>query len=369
MDRVTRKLEREALEGEPEARVRLAQHYLRTERCQEALERVEGLSEPDACAIRCASLLHLGQPGAAADAAAEALRGDPHALREDLLGDLARSLLDATQPGGVARLQTLRRCAQLGSVASEPLRPMLADPDPLVRLQLARNPALAEALRDDPVAIVRHQARGAPSIEPFPREPMPTRLFSAHGPDFETGHFVGFESSCQARLTFFEADLFWAVGRLLHLDTPVLARGRGYGLGVVTGDAVGDLEEKAAAVNAARVLPCSLRVDYGQMFDHLQPREEHQGGELHPEDELIASFLARDMTRHPARLESPGHPHTFARLLERFPPGRSEPTAPVDDLLTEAEGVYGPVGVRALELFLTIAGQPRPRRRGIHDRR
>jgi hypothetical protein len=104
-----------------------------------------------------------------------------------------------------------------------------SDPDPFARAQAARSAALAPALRDDPVALVRFVARRvaqAPSgvqtdallraaCTRTPDEPPRTRLFSAHGPDYEFDLFVAFDASGEARFSFLDLELIRLVDQLL----------------------------------------------------------------------------------------------------------------------------------------------------------
>lgn len=228
-------------------------------------------------------------------------------------------------------------------------------------------PDVLAALRQDESPYVRFMARtGGVGARPLaPPEPTATRLFGAHGPDFETGLFVSFETSYLARLAFFEVRVFRAIDALLGGQGPrMIAFGGTYGLGYGRDQVRGDVHDRVEAVNASGLLPFALEVSGPRPFDHLDGRAPSDM--LSAADERLARRLARDLGGHPARTPvrgraaeaapPPGHgDQLHHRILRLFPPGR----VPADDvlgpLLDEARADYGPVGFRALERFVTKA--------------
>ncbi len=195
---------------------------------------------------------------------------------------------------------------------------------------------------------------------PLPREPLPTRLFSAHGRDFQTGTFLALEGSTELRLRALTHGSLRLVDELLAGAFPWQVRGRGYGLGRPGDAPEGDLPERVELVARLGLVPFPLSLGRGHMFDVLVPEE----GEEDDLDAPLVRFFASDLSRHPARLEAgPDHPLLYAQLLSRYPPGKPLPAEP-RDLLDAAEERYSAVGARALALFVEEAQQPprRPRR-------
>ena len=292
--------------------------------------------------------------------------------------DLLDECVDSTNP--------LER--QVAALHEEHAPRLVADPDPLVRalsceararalppaqragllegaegptrLVLAHDPTLWPLLRADPDPLIRYVAQGSPSVPPLPREPLPTRLFSAHGRDFQTGTFLALEGSTELRLRALTHGSLRLVDELLAGAFPWQVRGRGYGLGRPGDAPEGDLPERVELVARLGLVPFPLSLGRGHMFDVLVPEE----GEEDDLDAPLVRFFASDLSRHPARLEAgPDHPLLYAQLLSRYPPGKPLPAEP-RDLLDAAEERYSAVGARALALFVEEAQQPprRPRR-------
>lgn len=356
MDESTRRLERAVLGGEPAAAARHARQLLRAGRPEEALQRLGALGGSEAAAVRAGALLATGRVEPAADAAGEALAGAPGAVEADLLDRIGRALLATRPEAPLDRLIQLRRVAGLGGPGAALLRGHLSHPDPLARAQLARNPALAAACAQDTSPLVRYVAAGAPPLPPFPREAIPTRLFSAWGRDWDLGRFVAVRASLEAHLRAFDWALLEAIDGLLGPGERVVAMGLGYGLAVPSGAPTGDLEERVAAVNAAGVLPFPLEASSAQPFDRLDGIELDGTSELSPGDERLARRFAFDLSRHPARVPvragAPDSPYLYTRLLRCFAPAAPAPREDeLEPLRTAAREAYGPVGLRALALF------------------
>jgi hypothetical protein len=365
VDESTRKQERSLDEGGPEAVARLARTYLRQGRADDALELTEGASAPEVLAVRAELLHEVGELEDAVEAAGAARRADAGAVGDDLRARLRDALLASTPEARDDDLVDLAQARRLALLADEG---DLADVRrrvsglisthgaALARAQVASGAAGAALLADDPSPLVRALAQGTHGTPPYADEPTPTRLFSAHGPDFKSGTFVAFETSCEDRLTYFSTDLFRAVNDLLGVlrNEVELAFGRGYGLAMERGQAAGYLEARVGEINAAGVLPFPLVVHHHQPFDVLVGVDG--GGSLSPEDERLAGRFAEDLARHPARMNNPGDTAPYARILGAFRGGNPEPDA-LEALFREAEQVYGPVGVSALRRFARRAGQ------------
>jgi len=410
MDEATRELARQE---DPEVRADLARRHLRggePEAALDALGRVDPADPAEVHALRCEALCELVRYEEAAASARAARRLDPAAVAEGLLERLANELTlvhVTTAPRG---WRTLLSLACLGPtsadlledsvVSASPLERqvaalheehaprLVADPDPLVRalsyearsrglspperaallegadaparLVLAHDPTLWPALREDRNPLIRYVAQGSPSAPPLPREPLPTRLFSAHGRDFQTGTFLSVEGSTELRLRAMTHSSLALIDQLLAGAFPWQVRGRGYGLGRPSDAPEGDLPERVELVARLGLLPFELSLGRGHMFDVLAP-EEDEGDDL---DAPLVRFFASDLSRHPARLEAgPDHPLLYAQLLSRYPPGKPLPPEP-GDLLEAAEERYSAVGARALARFVEQAQEPprRPRR-------
>ncbi|MGE0713666.1 MAG: hypothetical protein AB7N76_33985 [Planctomycetota bacterium] len=418
MDQRTRELERAAEDAD--ALLEAAARRLRGGDAAEALALVGAEAGAHACALRAEALAALARFPEAALAARAARRHDSDALGSATLARIAAGLLAAPVAADAHPALRLVPLAWLGeasagelAVAARAEDPLLRaaaagheahaeglaqDPDPLVRarawegmaralpsearagllaqevesplddglrrLALAAEPTLAAALAADPLPLVRYLAQGAPSAPEMPREPVPTRLFSAHGRDFQTGAFLALGSSTELRLRVLTEGTLELVDALLGARFPWRVRGRGYGL-AKPGDApTGDLEDRVALLQAAALLPFRLEFGRGHMFDVLEVGGGDEGDGARDLDEVLVRFLASDLTRHPARMEAgPDHPLLYARLLSRYVPGRPAPRDP-SDLLAAAEAVYSPTGVAALARFVELAERPRRPRRG-----
>lgn len=358
MDEHARRAEREAArDGSASARVRLAHAHRRSGRWPDVLAVTEGLTEPGALAVRAEALLHAGQVEAAVDTAGAARLADPDALGADLAGELARALLATERAADpVGRVAALARASRLGSGAASVLEPALRDRDLLVRAQAARVPELGDLLVDDPAPLVRFVARRAREGDAAlravctstPQEPPRTRLFSAHGPDFEFGLFVVFDASGEARFSFIDLALFQAVDRLLGGPVRRLGFSKGgYGLGVPSRTAIGDLEDEVRALDASGALPFPLRLDR-QPYD---PLDDLAGAS----DDLLCGGYVRDLKWHPVRHfgAGPDSP-VYARVAAALRPNRPEDVSDVTALLAQARDLYTPIGVRALEQFVRL---------------
>lgn len=372
MDERARLAEREAArDGSASARVRLAHAHRRSGRWPEVLAATEGVAQADALAVRAEALLRTEQLEPAAAVAAEARALDPDALDPDLSNELARALLAAAVDADrVTRLGALGRAAALGATAA--LEPAVRDADPFVRAQAAHVPALAPDLRADASALVRFVARRTAegdddaalrALATCSREEPPrTRLFSAHGPDFDFGLFVALQASGEARFACCDLELFRAVDRLLGGPPRRLGFSReGYGLGVPSGAAVGDLEEKVALLDASGTLPFPVRVVGLQPYDPL--------GELDPartDDGLLCACYVHDLTWHPVRHHGAGpEAPPYARVAAALRPGRARAAAELEPLLLATRERYTPLGARALALFVQAEGHgARAARRG-----
>ncbi|MBL4846220.1 MAG: hypothetical protein JKY65_11885, partial [Planctomycetes bacterium] len=234
---------------------------------------------------------------------------------------------------------------------------------------LASFRACAGPLRGHDQPMVRHLAQGSPPLPAFPREPIPTRLFSAHGQDFHTGTFLSapvLDSSTEARLCLLTPATLELINHLFADAFPWSVRGRGYGLALPASAARGELQERVALLNTIELLPLQLRLGQGHMFDIIwgqKPESEDPPAE-DPPAESLARYLAADLCRHPARVPTRVPAETaenlvYARLLAAFRPGKEPPSQSwTAGVLTEAAASYSAVGLAALEQFVEWGGQP-----------
>lgn len=185
--------------------------------------------------------------------------------------------------------------------------------------------------------------------------PTATRLFGAHGPDFETDLFLAFEARYPARLAFFETAFFRAVARLLFgRDDLLSGYGGSYGLGFAAHhDRSDQVHARVEALERSGVLPFHVELTGPRPFDHL--RGLAPSDTLPADDERLARRFAQDLRGHPARLEGPQQRELHRQILGLFPPGRTPPPAELDPLLDRARVEYGPVGYRAVEAFVERA--------------
>ncbi len=375
MDERARRAEREAaLDGSASARVRLAHAHRRSGRWADVLAATAGVPQADALGVRAEALLRTDQLELAAATAAEARALDPEAIGHDVAHELALALLasvDADASVGpadgagrrLARLTALGRAAALGPGAAQALAPVAREGDAFERAQAARIPALAAELLDDRSALVRFVAqRTATGVDAAalqtlatcsPDEPPRTRLFSAHGPDFDFGLFVAFQASGEARFACCDVELFRAVDRLLGGPVRRLGFSReGYGLGMPSGAAVGDLEEKVALLDATGVLPFPLRLVGLQPYDPLAALDVDS-----IDDRQLCAWFVHDLTWHPARHFGAGpDAPLYAQVAAALGPEREPDRAALAALLERARERYTPLGLRALELFVQEEG-------------
>lgn len=365
MDEQARRAEREAArEGGASARVRLAHTQRRGARWADVLATTEGLEQADALAVRAEALLRSEQVDAAAAAGAAARALDPAAVGAALAEELAAALVARAGDDRLARLVALGGAAALGAAGA--LEPALADADPLVRAQAARLVDLAPALTDDPSALVRFVARRAAAGEDDAarraaatrgedEEPR-TRLFSAHGPDFDFGLFVAFHASGEARFACCDLDLFRAVSDLLGGGARRLGFSRvGYGLAVPGGAALDEraLEAAVARLDASGALPFPVRVVGLQPYDPLGDLDREA-----TDDGLLGACYVHDLTWHPVRHFGAGPlAPAYARIAAAVRPGKAPDPAELAPLLDEARARYAPLGVRALERFVEEEGR------------
>ncbi|MCO5169384.1 MAG: hypothetical protein M9894_23825 [Planctomycetes bacterium] len=365
MDEQARRAEREAArEGDASARVRLAHAQRRSGRWADVLAATAGLEQAEALAVRAEALLRTEQVEAAAVAAAAARAIDPGAVGGDLAEEVAATLLERARAGDpLARLVALGHAAALGAAGA--LEPASDDRSALVRAQAARLPALAPALRDDPSALVRsvarrvaegegEVARRAVATRGEDEEPR-TRLFSAHGPDFDFGPFVALQASGEARFACCDLDLFREVHAALGGAARRLGFSRvGYGLAVPAGVAFDPdaLEADVARLNDAGALPFPVRMVGQQPYDPLGDLDR-----VAVDDGLLCACYVHDLTWHPVRHfgAAPDAP-LFARIAAALRPGHPPDPAALEPLLQEARGRYTPLGARALALFVEEEG-------------
>lgn len=313
------------------------------------------------------------------------LGGDPGpllALTDDAR-DWARLVLaaghEALAPELIAHSDPFVRArAQEGLALREGAAALGALPAPgpereLRALALAAFGPCAPGLRSDPQPLVRYRAEGSPELAVFPREPMPTRLFSAHGQDFQTGTFLAapvLDASSEARLRLLTPSTLALIDRLCGEAFPWRVRGRGYGLARPQGLPEGELEARVALLNLLEVFPLRLRLGRGHMFDILSEREASEAAD--PPEEVLARYLGADLCRHPARLDGgPEHPLIYARALALFRPTKereSPPPAPelLEPILRAADARYSSVGQAALRHFVAWRGDP-PRQQRRRD--
>lgn len=189
--------------------------------------------------------------------------------------------------------------------------------------------------------------------------PTATRLFGAHGPDFETGLTLDLETRYPARLAFFSRDFLRRVDRLLTgREDHLAAYGSTYGLGFGPQHPQGGVFERVRAANRGGVLPFHVEVTGPRPFDHLHGLAPSDT--LGADDERLARRFAQDLRGHPARLETPGPAaELHTRILGLFPPGQVPAPAELDPLLDLARQEYGPVGYRAVEAFVERASAER----------
>ncbi|RMG09058.1 MAG: hypothetical protein D6731_20550 [Planctomycetota bacterium] len=363
MDEGLRRHERAAAAGDERAAVRLARQHLRAGRRDRALAATEGARSPPLLALR-AELLCEADPSVAADCALAALRRDPAALPATLRTRLGAALrrAHAAAETAVAALAAAQRLVGLGFAAAPP-------PGTEYLLEAGRASAGLPPSPDEG-ALARALRRGRTGLLPHPEESPPSRLFSAHGPDFFSGTFLVFAASCEDRLTYFEAALFDAVDALLPAPDPGwprrLAFGRGYGLAVERGAPTGLLRRAVEEVNAERLLPFPLEVHDHQPFDVLEGISG--AGGLAPRDERLAWRFAEDLARHPARLGGDAEAPPYARLLAAFR-GGNPPSGRLEALLGECGEAYGPVGLAALTRFARRAARENERMQARRARR
>jgi hypothetical protein len=431
VDRDTRERARAADAG-PEEQLDLARRHLRSGEPRAALERLEGadLVDVEAWELRTRAELALGRWTEAARAARQARCADPGALPEELLAEVRAGLKEEhdpvePSPSAAAREAAAEAWARerawlmswLGGSAEE-LRSLtqehavvaghhewwpeyLDHSDPLLSararqglalaqgaaalehlapagdrlhapqaLALAIFPSCAGALRDHAQPLVRHLARGAPPLAAFPREPIPTRLFSAHGKDFQTGSFLSapvLDASSEARLQLLTPETLDLIDLLCGEAFPWRVRGRGYGLALPSASPRGELQDRVDLLNTLELLPLQLRLGQGHMFDVMSgQKDEGTAGDEDPFEESLARYMAADLCRHPARIEAgPEHALIYARILGAYRPGK-EPEEPPRDLLGLASERYSSIGASALEQFCEWGGQP-PRRAARRD--
>jgi hypothetical protein len=301
-------------------------------------------------------------------------RGDPGAALALLPEEQESSALEAgtraralaQQGDGAEALAMLERVVVLG-LEVEPqaleaaLAPALDGAIPLGRARAARvfdrlaprgTPLPADLARDDDplvrVAVLRDR---------FPVRTdwdKTSRVYGSHGPDYETGWFIAFETSLECRLRTFTARLFESVNRALAAladDRGTIERlrfgaafGEGFGLGGLRGrnreEDQADLPVIAGAVlrlDRLDLLPWRVRLATVRPYDRMD------------DEARLARRLGRDLFGHPLRQ----HPHDAKKgLLERFlarhPLRGPAPTdAELAPLLAEARERFTPVGVQA----------------------
>lgn len=386
VDEQTRRTQRLAgQDGSAAARLRLAHEQRRAGRWDEVLAATAGLDqEAEAQALRASAWLQKAELARAIDAAQAATALDPASVEPEVGAALVeRVLSDPAGAGvGVPRLVALRRAAGLGPGAAEALAHAAREPSAFARLQAARLPALAAELVDDPSPLVRLVARSATQGDRALRarcarppkeardmtDPPRQRLFSAHGPDFESGAFLVVDATTEARLAALDAS-FW-----LELDATLGVSGRkvgfssyGYGLALSPDESRGEgrsaLERRVLALDEAGVLPFPLRVETFSNFDPVDVLPIDDPSRLPEVDGRLASFYTRDLENHPARNHAaPVGAGVYARLCAAFGPGQTPSPDLLAPLLEEARGSYCPVGVKAIEAFAAIARRRRTAR-------
>lgn len=383
MDEQTRRTQRLAgQDGSAAARLRLAHEQRRAGRWDEVLAATAGLDqEAEAQALRAGAWLRKGDAARAIDAAQAATALDPASVEPEVGAALVeRVLSDPAGAGvGVPRLVALRRAAGLGPGAADALAHAAREPSAFARLQAARLPALAAGLLDDPSPLVRLVARSAaqgdlalrarcarPPKEARDLSDAPrTRLFSAHGPDFESGAFLVVDATTEARLAGLDAG-FW-----LELDATLGVSGRkvgfssyGYGLALSTdesrGEGRGALERRVLALDEAGVLPFPLRVETFSNFDPVETLPVDDPSRLAEVDARLAYCYSKDLESHPSRDNpAPVGAGAYARVCAAFGKGLVPEPERLAPLLEEARRAYCPVGVKAVEAFVVSARRRR----------
>ncbi|MCA8924956.1 MAG: hypothetical protein KDD82_24310 [Planctomycetes bacterium] len=326
MDQRVRQSEREALaQADPSTLAAHAREHLRAGSAGAALSLLAGRDEPELVAARD-----------------DFLRSSGYAEPE-LSGVWSHAELDLGQLAWIAA-----RAAQAPSAG---VLTLAAHPDPLARGLLApRVPSAA----DDPDPYVRARARAdARPVDASVPEAVGTRLFGAHGPMYESGVFVSCEAGYDARLSYFSHAFLERVSRLLACGPGRVAFARTYGL-AWPAESV-ELEALTAAVDraqAAQVLPFRMEVVNFALYDHLTGLSPSDL--LSANDERLARRFARDLNGHEARLHPLGDA-LHHRLLQEFPPSARPSGEALAPLLDEARARYGPVGFRAVEIFVERA--------------
>lgn len=384
MDEQTRRTQRLAgQDGSVTARLRLAHEQRRAGRWDDVLATTSGLDqEAEAQALRASAWLRKADVARAIDAAQAATALDPASVDPEVGAALVERVLADTAGVGVPRLVALRRAAGLGPGAADALAHAAREPSAFARLQAARLPALAAELLDDPSPLVRLVARSAaqgdlalrtrcarpPKEAKDTSDPPRTRLFSAHGPDFEYGPFLVVDATTEARLAALDGS-FW-----LELDATLGVPGRkigfssyGYGLALspdeARGEGRGALERRVLALDEAGVLPAPLRIEWFAQFDKVAALPVDDPTRLAEVDARLVHCYAKDLETHPARNHSaPIGAGVYARLCAAFGPGQVPEPDLLTPLLEEARRTYCPVGVKAVEAFMAGARRRRTAR-------
>jgi hypothetical protein len=374
VDERTRRTQRQAgQDGSVSARLRLAHEQRRAGRWDEVLAATASLDqEAEAQALRASAWLHKSDLARAIDAAQAATALDPTSVAPEVGAALVERVLGDTSGVGVPRLVALRRAAGLGPGAADALAHAAREPSAFARLQAARLPALAAGLLDDPSPLVRLVARSAaagdlalrtrcarPPKEAKDKSDEPrTRLFSAHGPDYESGPFLVVDATTEARLSALDAG-FW-----LELDATLGVSGRkvgfssyGYGLALSPDESRGEgrstLERRVLALDEAGVLPFPLRVESFSNFDPVETLPVDDPTHLADVDARLVYCYAKDLETHPSRDNPPPvGAGVYARVCAAFGKGLVPGPDVVASLLEEARRAYTPVGIKAIEAFM-----------------
>jgi hypothetical protein len=334
----------------------LAHAYQRAGRGSDALTALEGQESPGALAFSAELLLHANRLGDAADAAGAAMRTNKSALSAELREALSLGLRGSLPEGELPNVDWLDRLHTSKRLAGIDERPSPRAPlhEILLAAQWIQAPTPSERVTADPHPFVQAFASGTARSPNYPEESVPTRLFGAHGPDFKSGTFIAFVTSCEDRLTYFDAELLAAVDALFETERLEFAFGRGYGLAIERGLPTGELHERVEAINATGVLPFPLEIHVHQPFDVLDPRKHDPPGRK-GEDARLARRFAEDLKKHPARKNlNPDDTAPFAKILGAFRGGNPKPER-LQALFGEAQKRYGAVGLRALQSFATQA--------------
>lgn len=359
MDEAARRLERRIeAEGDRLARVRLAQERLRAHDPAGALAALGPRSEakdPDVLGLECEprarALVALGR----AEEAIEALRraADAGAVLDPRA---ALALLEplATQGPSPRRASAAAVLARLATATDRGHGPDGVAADGV--------PALLSTLAKDPETLVRLAlVRERPRFDPHRDRTF--RVYGSHGPDYETGVFVAFELSHDARLRWFEPRLAASVNAALAAladDATAIeairlraAYGDGYGLGGIQQplDGGAALVDSVSRLNALDVLPFRLRITTGDHERDVRSRPY----DLMEDESRLARRLAEDLRGHPARQKAPEDATVIERIVALHPlsgiPARRELLTP---LLEEAGAELTPVGLRALQIFAKL---------------